>query len=94
MLEPLRLMDDQNMKMIELQTTVEKQRGISEIAAGYQGTLQDTIFVISRNLHHREQELKVLQQRAEEQLITNKQQVNILDGSSSSKGSTCYLING
>ncbi|KAG0619745.1 hypothetical protein M758_4G161800 [Ceratodon purpureus] len=93
-LEPLRLMDDQNMKMIELQTTVEKQRGISEIAAGYQGTLQDTIFVISRNLHHREQELKVLQQRAEEQLITNKQQVNILDGSSSSKGSTCYLING
>lgn len=90
MLEPLRLMDDQNIKLIQLQMTVEKERGISKTV---QGTLQDTIYVISRNLQHREQELKVLHQRAEDQLITNKQQVNILEGSPSSKGSMCSLVN-
>lgn len=78
-LDPLRLMDDQNMKLINLQTKVEEQLDNSK-------TPQETISVVPRNLRKREQELEILQQRTEKKLITNKQQVNILGGSSTSKG--------
>lgn len=67
-LDPMRAMDEQFKKVLDLQTTVEKETAVSK-------TLKKTVTAVARNLWLREKELGVLQQRSEQQMTEHKQRV-------------------
>ena len=67
-LDPMRVMQEQFEKVLDLQTTVEKEKAVSK-------TLKKTVTAVARNLRLRENELGVLQQRAEQQMTEHKQRV-------------------
>lgn len=67
-LDPMRAMQEQFEKVLDLQTTVEKEKAVSK-------TLKKTVTAVARNLRLREKELEVLQQRAEQQMTEHKQRV-------------------
>ncbi len=69
-LEPMHRMHDQDKKVLKLQSKVDREKEVCE-------TLKKTVSTVCHNLVLREQELKVLRKRAEEQSIRNKEEVAI-----------------
>jgi citrate lyase gamma subunit len=67
-LEPMHRMHDQDKKVLKLQSKVDREKEVCE-------TLKKTVSTVCHNLVLREQELKVLRKRAEEQSIRNKEEV-------------------
>lgn len=61
-------MHDQDKKVLKLQSKVDREKDVCE-------TLKKTVSTVCHNLVLREQELKVLRKRAEEQSIRNKEEV-------------------
>ncbi|ERN18678.1 protein SUPPRESSOR OF GENE SILENCING 3 homolog [Amborella trichopoda] len=70
--EPLKKMDEDNQELLSLHRKVSKEIEHSK-------TLEETCNVIGQNLRIREQEIKIIRQRATEQLEESKEEMDYLD---------------